>query len=133
MAGHRSAGTRPPRMRQLLTADCRMPNALASLPTPPAASIASSSACMGRLSPGVLRLSTGAMLGSRRRACANAPMDFGATLKRLRKAAGLTQDQLAAACEFGSQSRIGNYEAGRGLPSIPDLLTMARVLQDRKS
>lgn len=115
-------------MRQLLTTFCRTPNASANLPTPPAYSIAAVNASIGGLSPTVLDVSTAAVLASLRASWRNWGMDFPANLRRLRKAAKLTQQQLADACEFSTQSRIGNYEAGRGLPSLPDLLVMARVL-----
>jgi len=38
-------------------------------------------------------------------------MTFAARLKSLRKAAGLTQEQLAHACGWSGQSRIANYES----------------------
>lgn len=38
-------------------------------------------------------------------------MNFAANLKRLRIAAGLSQEQLAHACGYPHQSRIGNYES----------------------
>jgi transcriptional regulator with XRE-family HTH domain len=53
---------------------------------------------------------------------------FGRTLRDLRRGARLTQEQLAEACGFEGQSRIGNYERGRGLPDIPDLLKLAQAL-----
>lgn len=87
---------------------------------------------MGEVSPAVINVSTPAVLGVRTAPCANTHMDFRTnfkdTLKRLRQAADLTQEQLADACGFQGQSRIGNYERGRGLPSIPELLVMARAL-----
>lgn len=38
-------------------------------------------------------------------------MNFATNLRLLREAAGLTQEELAHACGFATQSRIGNYEA----------------------
>lgn len=38
-------------------------------------------------------------------------MDFATNLRRLRLAAGMTQEQLAHACGYSGQSRIGNYES----------------------
>lgn len=38
-------------------------------------------------------------------------MSFASNLRRLRDAAGLTQEQLAHACGYPGQSRIGNYES----------------------
>lgn len=38
-------------------------------------------------------------------------MNFAANLKRLRMAAKLSQEQLAHACGYSHQSRIGNYES----------------------
>lgn len=40
-------------------------------------------------------------------------MTFAQNLKRLRIAAGLTQEQLAHACGYSGQSRIGNYESSQ--------------------
>lgn len=52
---------------------------------------------------------------------------FGKRLKRIRKAAHLSQAKLAALCDW-SQSRIGNYETGNREPSLADISTMARAL-----
>lgn len=57
-------------------------------------------------------------------------MSFGQRLKSVRRACGMTQEQLALACGFSGQSRIANYEAtGRREPSIEDLNLLARVLK----
>lgn len=58
-------------------------------------------------------------------------MSFAANLRRLRKARGLTQEQLALAAGFPGQSRISNYEsegASRREPSEADARAIARVL-----
>lgn len=49
-------------------------------------------------------------------------------LKKLRKAKGLSQQQLAHACGWESQSRIGNYERGTRQPNLQDLETLASAL-----
>jgi SOS-response transcriptional repressor LexA len=54
---------------------------------------------------------------------------IGERLKKLREAAGLSQAQLAKLCEWGSQSRIGNYELGNRKISAEDALVLARVLK----
>lgn len=54
---------------------------------------------------------------------------IGERLKNLREAAGLSQAQLAKLCEWGSQSRIGNYELGNRKISAEDALVLARVLK----
>jgi transcriptional regulator with XRE-family HTH domain len=41
----------------------------------------------------------------------NDAMNFASNLRRLRTKAGMTQEQLAHACGFSGQSRIGNYES----------------------
>lgn len=58
-------------------------------------------------------------------------MSFGQRLRSVRRACGLTQEQLALACGFSGQSRIANYEAATGgrEPSIEDLNTLARALR----
>jgi SOS-response transcriptional repressor LexA len=53
---------------------------------------------------------------------------FGQRLKKLRKAAGLSQAQLAEACGWKSQSRVGNYETDTREPSFADLQTLADAL-----
>lgn len=49
-------------------------------------------------------------------------------IKRLRKASGLSQAQLAEACGWKSQSRVGNYEAGTREPTLADISAMATAL-----
>jgi len=49
-------------------------------------------------------------------------------IKRLRKASGLSQAQLAEACGWKSQSRVGNYEAGTREPTLADIAAMATAL-----
>lgn len=50
---------------------------------------------------------------------------LGKRIKHYRKAAGLTQGQLAKACGWGSQSRVGNYELDTREPSFADLKAIA--------
>lgn len=45
-----------------------------------------------------------------------------------RAQAGLSQAQLAAACGWASQSRIGNYESGSREPKIDDVTKIAKAL-----
>lgn len=58
-------------------------------------------------------------------------MNFAADLRRLRLAAGLSQEELAHACGYPGQSRISNYENsgpnGRE-PSLSEIPVIARVL-----
>jgi transcriptional regulator with XRE-family HTH domain len=55
-------------------------------------------------------------------------MDFPARLRQLRLAAGLTQEALALKCGWSGQSRIGNYEGGRGDPKFAELPILAKAL-----
>lgn len=55
-------------------------------------------------------------------------MTFALNLKRFRKAAGLTQEQLAHACGWSGQSRIANYEAGKREPTFDDANALAHAL-----
>jgi transcriptional regulator with XRE-family HTH domain len=50
-------------------------------------------------------------------------------IKRLRKKAGLSQAQLAEACGWKSQSRVGNYEAGTREPNLADIASIAKALK----
>ncbi|WP_436976989.1 XRE family transcriptional regulator [Pseudomonas alabamensis] len=50
-------------------------------------------------------------------------------IKRLRKAAGMSQAQLAEACGWRSQSRVGNYEAGTREPNLADIAAIATALR----
>ncbi|MBF8780980.1 LexA family transcriptional regulator [Pseudomonas fulva] len=50
-------------------------------------------------------------------------------IKRLRKATGMSQAQLADACGWKSQSRVGNYEAGTREPNLADIAAMAAALR----
>lgn len=54
---------------------------------------------------------------------------LGQRIKRLRKEAGMSQAQLAEACGWKSQSRVGNYEAGTREPNLADIDTIAKALQ----
>lgn len=49
-------------------------------------------------------------------------------IKRYRKAIGLSQADLADACGWKSQSRVGNYEAGTREPTLADIAVMAEAL-----
>ncbi|MCO7609382.1 XRE family transcriptional regulator [Pseudomonas chlororaphis] len=53
---------------------------------------------------------------------------LGNRIKQLRKALGMSQQALAHACGWDSQSRIGNYEKGTRQPSLQDLETLASAL-----
>lgn len=53
---------------------------------------------------------------------------FGQRLKRLRKEASLSQQKLAKACGWDSQSRIGNYETDKREPSLSDIAIIAKAL-----
>lgn len=53
-------------------------------------------------------------------------MELGERIKAARKAAGLTQAQLAAACGWDPPSRLANYEQGTREPSLADLQLIAR-------
>lgn len=53
---------------------------------------------------------------------------LGQRIKHLRKTAGLSQQALAEACGWSSQSRIGNYESDLREPSLADLLLLAPAL-----
>lgn len=53
---------------------------------------------------------------------------LGKRIKRLRKSTGLSQQLLAEACGWSSQSRIGNYESDLREPSLADLLLLAPAL-----
>lgn len=58
-------------------------------------------------------------------------MTFAQTLKKLRTDAGLTQEQLAHACGYSGQSRIGNYESSQPKarqPKPDELPVIARAL-----
>ncbi|KIC79406.1 helix-turn-helix domain-containing protein, partial [Pseudomonas sp. C5pp] len=49
-------------------------------------------------------------------------------IKRLRKAKGMSQAQLAEACGWKSQSRVGNYEVGTREPTLADIASIAAAL-----
>jgi transcriptional regulator with XRE-family HTH domain len=53
---------------------------------------------------------------------------LGQRIKRFRKAAGISQAQLADACGWKSQSRVGNYESGTREPTLADIQTIASAL-----
>jgi transcriptional regulator with XRE-family HTH domain len=54
-------------------------------------------------------------------------------IKRARKKAGMSQAQLAEACGWKSQSRVGNYEAGTREPTFADITAMAAALSVEES
>lgn len=58
---------------------------------------------------------------------------IGKRIKRLRTAAKMSQAQLAQACGWKSQSRVGNYEADSREPSFADIEAIAEALQIDKS
>lgn len=61
----------------------------------------------------------------------NPEMDFHRQLKRLRTERGMTQEELAHACGWQGQSRIGNYEstgASARQPKLDELVQLARAL-----
>ncbi|WP_110969271.1 XRE family transcriptional regulator [Pseudomonas huaxiensis] len=49
-------------------------------------------------------------------------------IKHFRKSKGLSQQSLANACGWESQSRVGNYERGIREPNLADIEKMARAL-----
>lgn len=53
---------------------------------------------------------------------------LGMHIKKLRKAKGMSQQELAHACGWESQSRIGNYERGIREPNLQDLQKLSRAL-----
>ncbi|WP_090622367.1 helix-turn-helix domain-containing protein [Azotobacter beijerinckii] len=53
---------------------------------------------------------------------------LGARIAHYRKAAGLSQAELATACGWKSQSRIGNYEKDTREPTLADLEKIATAL-----
>lgn len=55
-------------------------------------------------------------------------MDFAARLVRLREAAQLSQEALAAACGR-TQGWLGNIESGSGFPRVPEIYKLAARLQ----
>lgn len=54
---------------------------------------------------------------------------LGARIKKLRKANGMSQQELAFACGWESQSRIGNYERGLRQPNLQDLKKLSDALK----
>lgn len=52
-------------------------------------------------------------------------MELGPRIKQARKAAGLTQQQLAERCGWDPPSRLANYEQGTREPSLADLRLIA--------
>ncbi|RON34419.1 phage repressor protein [Pseudomonas frederiksbergensis] len=53
---------------------------------------------------------------------------LGSRIKQYRKAKGMSQQALAYACGWESQSRIGNYEKGARQPNLHDLQKIATAL-----
>lgn len=53
---------------------------------------------------------------------------LGERIKQYRKAKGMSQQALAFACGWESQSRIGNYEKGARQPNLHDLQKIATAL-----
>lgn len=54
---------------------------------------------------------------------------LGIRIKKLRKANGMSQQELAFACGWESQSRIGNYERGTRQPNLQDLKKLSDALK----
>lgn len=55
-------------------------------------------------------------------------MNFAHSLAALRKDAGISQEQLADALGYRTQSRIGNYESGKRQPKPDELPRIAKAL-----
>lgn len=55
-------------------------------------------------------------------------MDFGKRLSTVRKRRDMTQEQLALACGWPGQSRIGNYERSGRTPALADIEVLSRAL-----
>lgn len=58
-------------------------------------------------------------------------MNIGAKIKKARLDKGLSQAQLGIDCGWDNgspQSRVGNYEQGKRVPSAPDIAVIAKVL-----
>ena len=58
-------------------------------------------------------------------------MNIAAQIKKARLDKGLSQAQLGIACGWDSgnpQSRVGNYEQGKRIPSAPDIVVLAKAL-----
>lgn len=54
---------------------------------------------------------------------------LGSRIAHYRKLKGLSQQALATACGWGSQSRIGNYERDIREPNLNDLRQIAKALR----
>ncbi|NYI87951.1 transcriptional regulator with XRE-family HTH domain [Amycolatopsis endophytica] len=54
--------------------------------------------------------------------------ELGAVLQRFRRAAGLSQERLAARCAM-SQSKVSRIERGKELPSVGDVERMVKALE----
>lgn len=109
MATHCAASGIVPRARQFDTTDCPTPIADASLPTPPAILIALSNALMDPIiTPVIEAVNTPVIRACDAITSVETPRE---RLKRLRKAKGLTQPELAKRAGV-SQGTIGNLETG---------------------
>ena len=58
----------------------------------------------------------------------DAQAQFGATVRRLREAAGLTQEQLGALCDM-DLSAISRLERGHRNPRLDTLVRISRALE----
>lgn len=114
--------------RQLLIADWRIPKASANKVADPSFLIALSNAFMPGLSPYVINLSTRIVLDDITACEHHAHMGFKENLKAFRLRRGFTQEQLAHACGWASQSRVGNYEKGTREPNLEDIQNLATAL-----
>src|SRR5687767_14250880 len=106
--------------------------ARASCPTPPADLMARSRGLvMSAASHIVVRDATPFVIATEPRTVNNGAMSLSAQIRRWREYRELTQEQLAHACGWQGQSRIGNYETegpnGR-LPRAPEIPVLADAL-----
>lgn len=53
---------------------------------------------------------------------------FGLRLTMAREAKGMTQQQLAQACNLSQRSVVTAYETGKAFPSLPVFARLCRVL-----
>lgn len=119
----------------MLTTFWRRPMDAARVETPPAASIARSRGVCSLMAGSITQRDS--VVNTHRvrresRPVNNGRMPFHLNLRRLRKAKGLNQEQLAHECGWG-QSRIANYEAdpskkGARKPAIDDIPIIATAL-----
>lgn len=127
---HCCAGTLP-RFFQLLTTFWFVPMDEASLLTPPADLIARVSASMPRIITIRDSIVNTFCVSQTSQAVKNGGMAFSDNLRRIRQDRNLTQEQLALACGYPGQSRIGNYESkGKSArePALEEIPVIADAL-----